>query len=83
MVDEDADPEASYRRGYAHGAKQLFDAVASALPSELVPKVERWLREDVSVWRLANLRGVNSTRHCTPQFASDSVRQHPAEVLFW
>ena len=40
-----------------------------ALPSELVPKVERWLREDVSVWRLANLRGVNSTRHCTPQFA--------------
>ena len=71
MVDEDADAEASYRRGYAHGAKQLFDAVSAALPSELVSKVERWLSEDVSVWRLANLRGVDLTRHCTPQFASD------------
>jgi hypothetical protein len=83
MVDEETNPEASYRRGYAHGAKQVFDAVAAALPLDIAAKVERWLSEDVNVWRLANLRGVDSTSHCSPHFTSDSVRQRPNEVLFW
>jgi hypothetical protein len=83
MVDEDADPEASYRRGYAHGAKQLFDAVASALPSELVPKVRAVAeggRVCLAPSQFARSR-LDPSLHSA--ISSDSVRQHPAEVLFW
>jgi hypothetical protein len=46
-MDEESDPEACYRRGYEHGAEEVFRAVAAALPQSLCSMIERWLESDV------------------------------------
>ena len=50
-MDEERDPEASYRRGYAHGAEEVFRAVAPALPEDVSAKIKRWLKGDLAAWR--------------------------------
>jgi hypothetical protein len=72
-MDEEKDPEACYRRGFAHGAKEVFDAVSAVLPSDLSAKLERWLQGDLADWRLGNLHGLDSTRHHTPRLNPKSV----------
>src|SRR3954451_13105694 len=42
------DPEASYRRGYTHGAEEVFRAVAPALPEDVSAKIKRWLKGDLA-----------------------------------
>ena len=36
-MDEESDPEACYRRGYEHGAEEVFRAVAAALRKVSAP----------------------------------------------
>ena len=55
-MDEERDPEACYRRGFAHGAEEVFRAVSAVLPEDVSGKVERWLKGDLAIWRVANLR---------------------------
>ena len=81
-MNEESDPEASYRRGYAHGAQELFRAVAAVLPEGLSPRIESWLESDVKRWRIANLRGLDLTRQHTPHFDPTSVKEHTEEP-FW
>jgi hypothetical protein len=80
---EERDPEASYRRGYAHGAEEVFRAVAPALPEDVSAKIKRWLKGDLAAWRLANLRGLDSTRQCTPHFDPSSIKENAEEPFFW
>jgi hypothetical protein len=81
-MDEESDPEACYRRGYEHGAEEVFRAVAAALPQSLCSMIERWLESDVKTWRIANLRGVDSTRQHTPHFDPNAVKADTEEP-FW
>jgi hypothetical protein len=67
-MDEENDPEACYRRGYAHGAQEVFGAISAVLPANLSVKLDGWLKDDVANWRLANLRDLDSTRHHAPRF---------------
>jgi hypothetical protein len=82
-MDEERDPEASYRRGYAHGAQEVFRAVAVLLPDEMSAKIERWLKGDLATWRLANLRGLDSTRQCTPRFDPNSIKENAEGPFCW
>ena len=82
-MDEERDPEACYRRGYAHGTREIFRAVSAVVPESLSPKIERWLEGDVATWRLANLRGLDSTRHLTPRFDPSSIKENAEEPFFW
>jgi hypothetical protein len=70
------------RRGYEHGAEEVFRAVAAALPQSLCSMIERWLESDVKTWRIANLRGVDSTRQYTPHFDPNAVKEDTEEP-FW
>jgi hypothetical protein len=81
-MDEENDPEACYRRGHEHGAEEVFRAVAAALPQSLCSMIERWLESDVKTWRIANLRGVDSTRQHTPHFDPNAVKEDTEEP-FW
>jgi hypothetical protein len=82
-MDEERDPEASYRRGYAHGAEEVFRAVSAVLPEDISSKIERWLKGDLAIWRVANLRGLDSTRECTPRFDPNAIRENAEEPFFW
>jgi hypothetical protein len=82
-MDEERDPEASYRRGYAHGAEEVFRAVSAVLPEDVSAKIERWLKGDLAIWRVANLRGLDSTRQCTPRFDPNAIRADAEEPFFW
>ena len=77
-MDEESDPEACYRRGYEHGAEEVFRAVAAALPQSLCSMIERWLESDVKTWRIANLRGwiqLVNTRHILIRTPSRRIRR--------
>jgi len=82
-MDEEHDPEACYRRGFAHGAVEVFRAVSAVLPEDVSGKVERWLKGDLAIWRVANLRGLDSTRQCTPRFDPNAIRANAEEPFFW
>jgi hypothetical protein len=82
-MDEERDPEACYRRGYAHGAQEVFRAVSAVLPEDVSAKVEGWLKGDLAIWRVANLRGLDSTRQCTPRFDPNAIRANAEEPFFW
>ena len=56
-MDEYADPEMSYRRGYQHGAWELFVAIDAFLPAAIATQVREWILRDLREWRLKNLRG--------------------------
>jgi len=44
------DSEASYRRGYEHGAFEFYESLTRK--GILVPcELEKWLHEDVAMWR--------------------------------
>jgi hypothetical protein len=72
MQDETHDPEMSYRRGYHHGAQQVFDAIKHCLPAHQRSIVHTWIAEDVCKWRVAALKGESkrepdgSTVMCKP-----------------
>jgi hypothetical protein len=74
LVDEERDAEACYRRGFAHGAKEVISAVAAMLPNEAAAKLQRWLDDDLAEWRSANLQGLDSTRHHTPHLDPKSLQ---------
>jgi hypothetical protein len=82
-MDEERDPEACYRRGYAHGAQEVFRAVSAVLPEDVSLKIEHWLKGDLAIWRVANLRGLDSTRQCTPRFDPSSIKENAEEPFFW
>jgi hypothetical protein len=82
-MDEERDPEACYRRGFAHGAEEVFRAVSAVLPEEVSGKVDRWLKGDLAIWRVANLRGLDSTRQCTPRFDPNAIRANAEEPFLW
>jgi hypothetical protein len=56
-MDEYADPEMSYRRGFAHGAQILYDQVKPYLSVSIADQVRDWMQRDIWEWRLKNLRG--------------------------
>jgi hypothetical protein len=49
------DPEVSYRRGYEHGAKEVFHAVARFLDPATREILRTWVEEDVHGWRYEGL----------------------------
>jgi hypothetical protein len=51
------DPEASYRRGYTHGAWDVIAAVRGLLSPHEQARLEAWFNESAREWRLKNLRG--------------------------
>ena len=63
MQDETHDPEMSYRRGYHHGAQQVFDAIKHCLPAHQRSIVHTWIVEDVCKWRVAGLKGESKRDH--------------------
>jgi len=74
LVDEERDPEACYRRGFAQGAKEVVAAVAALLPNGAATKLQQWLDDDLAQWRSANLQGLDSTRHHTPHLNPKSLQ---------
>jgi hypothetical protein len=54
---EYADPEMSYRRGFAHGAWILYDRVNAYLPVSIADQVRNWIQREIWQLRLKNLRG--------------------------
>ena len=51
------DPEMSYRRGYEHGAWELFHAIEDHLPPSIREEAKTWIQRDIRTWRVANLTG--------------------------
>jgi hypothetical protein len=45
------DPEMSYRRGYEHGAAEMFRAVELFLNPVIREALRAWIEEDVHGWR--------------------------------
>jgi len=60
------DPEMSFRRGYVHGARELFRGIDGYLPPTVSAAVKAWLERDVANWRLLNQQGEHSLRHGAP-----------------
>ncbi len=56
------DPEASYRRGYQHGAFDVIKAISMALSEDQEKTLNQWLNGPVYRWRLKNLQGNDSKR---------------------
>lgn len=56
------DPEASYRRGYVHGAYDVIEAISDFLPAIQKKALDQWLYGPVFKWRLQNLRGESTAR---------------------
>ena len=56
------DPEMSYRRGFYHGARALFEEIQACLPPDRRTVVQHWIQKDVFGWRLQNLRGKSGRR---------------------
>jgi hypothetical protein len=47
----------SYRRGYEHGARELFLAFEHLLPDVEREVVRKWIQSDIRNWRAENLAG--------------------------
>jgi hypothetical protein len=57
------DPEISYRRGYEHGAWQLFEDIETLLPEAVRSEIRSWVYNEVhSKWRVPNLAGETGRR---------------------
>ena len=63
MADEMHDPEMCYRRGYHHGAQQVFDAIKHHLPMRQSSIVHAWIAEDLLKWRVAGMKGESKRDH--------------------
>jgi hypothetical protein len=48
---DDFDREWAYRRGYAHGAAAVIEALRHHLPEEIRRRAEMWLNSEVTPWR--------------------------------
>ncbi len=57
MMSDFEDPERSYRRGYGHGAWDVFEATRAFLPAREAARIERWFTTDVTKWRSAAATG--------------------------
>jgi hypothetical protein len=55
-IDDQDDPERSYRRGYTHGAWNVYEALAPRLSAIERERFEDWFRE-AREWRLAAMGG--------------------------
>jgi hypothetical protein len=52
MADPKNDPEAQYRRGYEHGAWEVYRELQKFLPSGIAGPVLEWLEHKIEPWRL-------------------------------
>ena len=52
-----SDPEMSYRRGYEHGAWEIFNAIEHLLPASAREDARTWIRQEVRHWRAENIAG--------------------------
>src|SRR5450756_247254 len=75
MQDETHDPEMSYRRGYHHGAQQVFDAIKHCLPAHQRSIVHTWIAEDVCKWRVTALKGAGFRHVYRPAIFSPQCRR--------
>lgn len=57
LPSEFSDPEQSYRRGYQHGAWDVFDAVRARLSDRDQAALKEWFQEKVAEWRLDGMQG--------------------------
>ena len=56
------DPEMSYRRGYEHGAWDLFKTIEHLLPASARQDAKNWIQHDIRNWRADNLAGRTGRR---------------------
>ena len=56
-IDDEGDPERSYRRGYTHGAWDVIRAVGPRLSAIERARLEAWFQDEAREWRLAAMRG--------------------------
>jgi hypothetical protein len=66
-MDDNDDPERSYRRGYTHGVWDVIRAVSSRLSAIERARFGEWFRQ-AREWRLAAMRG-ESKRGRRPNYA--------------
>jgi len=59
------DPEMSYRRGFEHGAVEMFRAVERFLDLATREVVRGWIEQDVNGWRLKAMLGYPPTWRLT------------------
>jgi hypothetical protein len=55
------DPEMSYRRGYEHGAVEVFRAVERFLDPATREVLRAWVQEDIHGWRYKAMLGYPPT----------------------
>lgn len=48
---QNPETEAQFRRGFTHGAYEVFRAIESDLPPEKLRLVKEWLEVEVPLWR--------------------------------
>jgi hypothetical protein len=51
-ADEQADPEASYRCGFQHGAAAVLQLVAGKLEAHDAQRISQWVGADLRDWRV-------------------------------
>ena len=49
----DPDNDAGFRRGFAHGAQDVIDAVAVHLTDAQVTRLKEWMASDIRNWAAA------------------------------
>jgi hypothetical protein len=54
---EKDDPEISFRRGYEHGATEVFFAIERFLDPTTREVVRNWIEKDIYVWRMKAMLG--------------------------
>jgi hypothetical protein len=54
---EQDDPEISFRRGYEHGATEVFFAIERFLDPTTREVVRNWIEKDIYVWRMKAMLG--------------------------
>ena len=58
-MEDENDPERSYRRGYTHGAWHVIEALKSRLSPADQQRLESWFTEHARKWRLAAYEGTS------------------------
>ena len=58
--DEIEDAEASYRRGYQHGAYTVLDAIGQRIDASLALEIRGWIEGDIHEWRIPGKKAAKS-----------------------
>ena len=72
--DEFADPEASYRRGFQHGAAALLRLVADKFKPSDAQQLAQWVGADLRDWRIV---GHEVADALVPPVPSAMARSYP------